>query len=126
MWHTGIQIPVATSIDKGFRILHYGTIVIHPDSVIGKNFNIAQGTLVGSNIGKHVGTPVIGDNVYMFANSMVVGGVKVGNNVLFAPGAFCNFDVPDNSIVLGNPGKIIQRDTSPTAKHIVYPVEHMK
>lgn len=34
-----------------------------------------------------------------------------------------NFDVPDNCIVIGNPGKIIQRDSSPTAKYIVYPVE---
>ena len=32
-----------------------------------------------------------------------------------------DFDVPDNSIVIGNPGKIIFRDESPTAKYIVYP-----
>ena len=50
------------------------------------------------------------------------GGVKIGNNVFIAPGAFVNFDVPDNSIVIGNPGKIIPRDESPTAKYIVYPV----
>ena len=30
-------------------------------------------------------------------------------NVLIAPGAFVNFDVPDNTIVLGNPGKIIPK-----------------
>ena len=40
--------------------------------------------------------------------------------MLIAPGAFVNFDVPCNSIVIGNPGKIIQRDSSPTAKYIVY------
>lgn len=54
------------------------------------------------------------------ANSIIVGGVTIGNNVLIAPGAFINFDVPDNSIVIGNPGKIITRDESPTKKHIVY------
>ena len=33
--------------------------------------------------------------------------VKIGNDVLIAPGAFVNFDVPNHSIVVGNPGKII-------------------
>ena len=66
--------------------------------------------------------PIIGDNVCMQANSIVVVGVKIGNHVLIAPGAFVNFDVPDNCIVIGNPGKIIQRNTSPTDKYNVYRV----
>ena len=55
--------------------------------------------------GQEGGIPIIGDNVCMNANSMVVGGCHIGNNVLIAPGAFVNFDVPDNSIVIGNPAK---------------------
>lgn len=50
------------------------------------------------------------------------GWVKIGNNVMIAPGAFVNFDVPDNSIVIGNPGKIIPRDESPTKNYIVYSI----
>lgn len=50
--------------------------------------------------------------------------MKIGNNVLIAPNAFVNFDVPDNSIVIGNPGQIIRRDSSPTAKYMVYPVDN--
>lgn len=34
-----------------------------------------------------------------------------------------NFDVPNYSVVLGNPGKIIPRNESPTDKHIIYPVK---
>lgn len=66
---------------------------------------------------------MIGDNVMMCRNSIIIGGVTIGNNVLIAPGAFVNFDVPDNSIVIGNPGKIIERDSSPTDKYIVYPIK---
>lgn len=120
MWHTGIQIPVETQIAPGFRIVHFGTIVVNPGSKIGKNFNISQGTLIGNSEGKNSGVPTIGNNVCIQANSIIVGGVTVGNNVLIAPGAFVNFDVPDNSIVIGNPGKIIPRDSSPTAKYIIY------
>ena len=119
----GIQIPAETNISKGFRIVHFGSIVINPETKIGKNFNISQGCLIGNSSGKKQGTPVIGDNVCMNANSIIVGKVIIGNNVLIAPGSFINFDVPDNSIVIGNPGKIIQRNESPTTKYIVYPVQ---
>ena len=119
----GIQIPSSTQIAPGFRIVHFGTIVVNPATIIGKNFNISQGALIGNAQGKHQGAPVIGDNVCLNANAIIIGGVKIGNNVLIAPGAFVNFDVPDNSIVIGNPGKIIPRNESPTAKYIVYPIK---
>lgn len=121
---TGIQFIPYLRVGRGLRILHFGGIVINTDAVIGKNFNIAQGVLIGLNDGgKKPGAPIIGDNVYCGANSIVIGGIKIGNDVLIAPGAFVNFDVPDNSIVLGNPGKIIPQESSPTRKYIVYPVE---
>ena len=120
---TGIQIPPGTKIDRGMRILHFGTIVVNPGTVIGKNFNIAQGVLIGNSAGKKSGVPIIGDNVYCGANSIIIGGIRIGNDVLIALGAFVNFDVPNNSIVIGNPGRIISRDCSPTKKYIVYPVD---
>ena len=122
MWQTGIQIPIGTQIGRGFRIVHFGTIVVNPQAIIGKNFNISQGCLIGNAQGRKAGVPTIGDNVCMNSNSLIIGGVRVGNNVLIAPGAFINFDVPDNSIVIGNPGPIIPRESSPTDKYIVYPI----
>ena len=119
---THIQIPSSTRIGRGFRIVHFGQIVINPNTIIGDNFNISQGCLIGNAQGKRMGTPKIGNNVCMNANAIVIGNAHIGNDVLIAPGAFVNFDVPDNSIVIGNPGQIIPRDTSPTAKYIVYPV----
>ena len=123
MYHTGIQIHHDTKIGPGIRFGQWGTIVVNPSAVIGKNFNISHGCLIGNSQGRKTGIPRIGDNVVMNANSMIVGGVTIGDNVLVAPGTFINFDVPDNSIVIGNPGKIIHRDASPTAKYIVYPLE---
>lgn len=122
MKRTGIQIPLGTRIGRGMKIGHWGTIVINPGTIIGNNFNIAQGCLIGNSQGKHAGIPTIADNVVMGANSIIVGGVHIGNNVLIAPGSFVNFDVPDDSIVIGNPGKIISSN-SPSAKYIVYPLK---
>lgn len=119
MFHSGIQIPAGTHIGPGFRISHFGAIVINPAAQIGKNFSIAQGALIGSAEGKHKGIPVIGDNVIMSANSLIIGGVHVGDYTLLAPGAFVNFDVPAHSIVIGNPGRIIPSD-HPTDRYNVY------
>ena len=120
---TGIQIPSSTRIGEGLRILHFGTIVVNPATVIGDNVTIAQGVLIGCSEGKNSGSPNIGNNVQLGANSLILGGVHVGNDVVVAPGAFINFDVPDNSIVIGNPGKIIRRETSPVKKYIVFDVK---
>ncbi|WP_353939726.1 hypothetical protein [uncultured Bifidobacterium sp.] len=39
-----------------------------------------------------------------------MGGVKVGNDVMIAPGAFVNRDVPSHSVVIGNPCIIKHKD----------------
>ena len=43
-------------------------------------------------------------------NAMVVGNINIGNDVLIAPNAYVNFDIPSHSIVVGNPGVIIHKD----------------
>jgi serine O-acetyltransferase len=49
--------------------------------------------------------------------AVLVGKITVGSNVMIAPNSFVNFDVPDNSLVLGNPGKIIPKE-NPTRNYI--------
>ena len=94
-------------IGKGFYIGHFGTIVISSDTVIGENCNIAHGVTIGvTRRGEKIGSPIIGDEVWIGANSIIVGRISIGNRVLIAPGAYVNFDVPSNSIVIGNPGII--------------------
>lgn len=99
----GFQIPIATQIGKGFQILHFGNIVINDKCKIGDNCTVFPGILIGQD--KKGFTPKIGNNVWIGANSIIVGNIKVGNNVLIAPGSFINFNVPDNCLVIGNPGK---------------------
>ncbi len=53
--------------------------------------------------------PTIGDEVWIGANAVIVGGITIGNNVLIAPNAYVNTDVSSGSvvIVMGNPAQII-------------------
>ena len=110
---TCIQIPSHTKIGRGFYIGHSGSLVINPKAVLGKNINITNGVTIGQeNRGKRKGYPTIGDDVWIGTNSVIVGNIKIGNDVLIAPLSYVNFDVPDHSIVIGNPAKIIQRDNA--------------
>lgn len=106
----GFQIYPETQIGEGFYLGHWGTVVINPKTKIGRNCNIAQGvTIAQSNRGKNEGVPEIGDEVWIGPNAVVVGHIKIGNNVLIAPNTYLNTDVPSDSIVVGNPAQIISR-----------------
>lgn len=93
-----------TNIGGGLYIGHPYCITINEKAVIGKNVNIHKGVTIGQeNRGERKGTPVIGDEVWIGINSTIVGAIHIGNDVLIAPNAFVNCDIPDHSIVFGNP-----------------------
>ncbi len=48
----------------------------------------------------------IGNNVYIAPNVLITKGVKIGNNVVIGAFSLVNKDVPDNSIVFGQPASI--------------------
>jgi serine O-acetyltransferase len=105
MYKYGFQI--GGKIGKGFYIGHFGTIVTNTEVVIGNNCNIAHNVTIGvTRRGSKVGVPKIGNEVWIGTGAIIVGNIKIGSNVLIAPGAYVNFDVPDNSIIIGNPGSI--------------------
>ena len=104
----GLEIPVGVKIGRGFYIGHPYNITINPKAVIGCNINIHKGVTIGQeNRGERKGVPNIGNDVWIGVNSTIVGNIKIGNNVLIAPNSFVNIDIPNNSIVLGNPCKVI-------------------
>ena len=107
----GFQIPKETKIGEGLFLGHFGTVVINGDSVIGKNCNIAHCVTIGQvNTGRFKGCPKIGDKVWIGTGAVLVGKIVVGSDVLIAPNSYVNFDVPKNSLVIGNPAKIIPRE----------------
>lgn len=112
-YKTEIQIPARTKIDEGFYIGHTGRVIIHPDAKLGKNINVGTGVTIGyENRGKRKGAPVFEGNCWIGTNSVVVGKVRIGEDVMIAPLTFVNFDVPPHSIVVGNPAKIIQKENA--------------
>lgn len=108
-----MDIPAKVVVGKGFRIGHIGGIVVNPNVVIGNNVDIYNGVLLGMNFRGHKkGCPMIKDNVFIGANSVVCGKITIGNDVLIAPNSYVDFDVPDHSVVLGNPAIIKPRNNA--------------
>jgi len=104
----GFEIPPACKIGKGFYIGHFGRVRFDPNVEIGCNVNIGPGVTIGPTYrGKNKGVPKIGNIVWIGTDAFIAGKIQIGNNVLIAPGAYVNFNVPDNAVVIGNPGKIV-------------------
>jgi len=107
----GFQIPAEVQIGKGFYIGHFGTVIISPKVIIGENCNISPGVTIGrANRGWIEGCPVIGNRVWIGTNAVVVGKITIGSNVLIAPNSTVSIDVPDNSMVRGNPAKVVHNE----------------
>jgi len=111
------QINPEAQIGEGFQLYHRGTVVVGPVN-IGKNCSISHNVTIGRSYkGGQIGRPSIGACVWIGTGAVIVGKIEIGNNVLIAPNSFVNFDVPDNSIVIGSPGKIIRKE-NPTGNYI--------
>lgn len=112
-YRTHIQIPARTQIGEGFYIGHTGRVIIHPEAWLGKNINVGTGVTIGyENRGERKGAPRFDGKCWIGTNSVVVGKVHIGEDVMIAPLTFVNFDVPAHSIVIGNPAKVIRKENA--------------
>ena len=98
------RIRTGMSIGEGMWIAHPYSTILNAER-IGKNFRCIHCTTLGA--GKN-GIPTIGDNVSLGANVVIIGDVKIGNNVSIGAGSVVVKDIPDNSVAVGNPAKVIK------------------
>ncbi len=106
------------NIGGGLYINHPYLITINREAVLGKNINLHKGVTIGQeNRGSRKGAPTIGNNVWIGVNATIVGKIQIGNDVLIAPNSYVNCDVPDHSVVFGNPCIIKHKDDA-TEGHI--------
>ncbi|MEE6075117.1 sugar O-acetyltransferase [Avibacterium paragallinarum] len=53
----------------------------------------------------------IGNNVWIGGNAIILGGVTIGDNVVIGAGSVVSKDIPANSLVVGNPAKVLRQIT---------------
>ncbi len=74
------------------------TTVGHPLTPKGRREHLAQASEIH-----------IGDDVWLGGNVTILPGVTIGNNVVIGAGAVVNKDIPDNSLAVGVPARVIRK-----------------
>ena len=107
---TGIDIHPKASIGNRFFIDHGAGVVIGETAVIGDDVLIYQQVTLGGTGSAHTKRhPTVGNNVIIGAGAKVLGNITIGNNVRIGAGSVVINDVPDNSTVVGIPGRVVHR-----------------
>ena len=112
-----IIIDDGCQIGKNFTISVSNKAIIEKNVIVGPNVYIAD----CGHVYEDIHTPImyqgvtsttnevsIGEGSWLGINSVVVGNVRIGKGCVVAANTFVNKDVPDYSVVAGNPAKIIK------------------
>ena len=112
--HAPEKIKKGILCDPGDNINNY--IQANNGIIFGNNIELAPGVSIissnhdGDNLNKHIkGTPIIiGNNVWIGANTTILPEVKIGDNVIIGANSVVVKDIPSNSVAVGNPCKVIK------------------
>ncbi len=117
---TGIEIHPGATIGRRFFIDHGMGVVIGETAVIGDDVILYQGVTLGGT-GKDRGKrhPTLGNHVVIGTGAKVLGNITVGNHVKVGAGSVVIHPVPDDSTVVGIPGRIVR-----TRGQVVDDLEH--
>jgi len=97
---------IGGDIGGGLFIQHGFASMIQPEKM-GENCIVAQQVTIGCNNGK---SPVIGNNVRISAGTIVIGGIKIGDNSEIGPNSLVIRNIPANSTAVSQPSYIVKKD----------------
>jgi bifunctional UDP-N-acetylglucosamine pyrophosphorylase/glucosamine-1-phosphate N-acetyltransferase len=105
-----------SQIGRGTKSMH---LTYLGDATIGENTNIGAGTVTCNYDGQHKHPTVIGNNVRIGSDTMLVAPVQVGDGAVTAAGSVVTEDVPPNTLVAGVPAKVKKKinEGETKAKH---------
>jgi serine O-acetyltransferase len=110
---TGITLPCTAVIGPGLHLPHCGFRAVNAAAIIGADCCISQGVTIGvSGGGERRGVPVIGDRVYLGANSVVAGKIVVGSDVCIGANSLVIRNVSPHCTVQGVPAVTISNSGS--------------
>lgn len=109
-WATGIEIHPGAQIGRRFFIDHGMGVVIGETAEIGDDVTLYHGvTLGGTSWNKGKRHPTLADGVVVGAGAKVLGPIRVGRNARIGSNSVVTREVPDDSTVVGIPGRIINK-----------------
>jgi serine O-acetyltransferase len=116
---TGVEIHPGATIGRRFFIDHGMGVVIGETTEIGDDVLLYQGVTLGGT-GNETGKrhPTLGNHVVVGTGAKVLGNIKIGDHVRIGAGSVVVHPVPDNSTVVGVPGRVVRiRDENGVLEH---------
>lgn len=110
--HFLISIDSFTQIAENCYISGGGEIKIGKYCQIANNTIIVSGNhLIGSMYmnNSEYKDVTIGNNVWIGSGAIILGGITIGDNSIIGAGAVVNKDIPEDSIAVGVPAKVIKK-----------------
>ncbi len=108
---TGIEIHPAARLGPGLFIDHGMGLVIGETAEVGENVTLLQGvTLGGTSLKREKRHPTLGDNVVVGAGAKILGAFTIGAGSRIGAGSVVVREVPENSVVVGVPGRVTFRN----------------
>lgn len=102
----GFNIPLNV-IGPGFRIDHWGFLVISSKAKIGENCHIFGDVTIGVKDNLEAKAPIIGDNVTIGSGARIIGPIKIASNCIIGANAVLTHSILKEGAVLGGvPAKI--------------------
>lgn len=92
--------------------VHMGHFSYMGDAEVGAHTNIAAGTITCNYDGKNKHRTIIGENVFIGSDSMLVAPLTIGDNARTGAGAVVTKDIPANSLAVGVPARVIRKIAS--------------
>jgi putative colanic acid biosynthesis acetyltransferase WcaB len=111
----GVEIPYNTQIGTNLQLHHAHSLVINSQTIIGDNCILRHCTTIGNKTtadGVSSGCPQIGNSVEIGSNVVILGEIKIGDYSVIGAGSVVVKDVLPETIVAGNPAKIISQKNS--------------
>ena len=118
-WHGDVILEDGASLGIGSVVM--GPVLIGKDSACSQYCFISGQSHLYEDVSKNFmrqgvkkGQVVIGKNVWVGANSVILPGVKIGDNSVIGTGSIVIKDIPSYSVAVGNPAKVIKKYDSET------------
>jgi sugar O-acyltransferase (sialic acid O-acetyltransferase NeuD family) len=116
--HPTASVSHMATLGKGVVVLQHATIanqarighhvIILPNSVISHDVVIGDYTCITGGVCIS-GLVSIGRDCYLGTSSSIIGGATIGNGCLIGMGAVIRHDVPEKSVMVGNPAKLLRK-----------------
>jgi len=104
----GIKLDYTVKLGRRVRIWHHGGMVLGARS-IGDDVHIRQNTTFGvARRSQPLAKPEIGDRVDIGCGAAILGQVQVGHDSVIGANAVVVQDVPEHSLVVGVPGRVVK------------------